>query len=586
MSNKIIGIDLGTTNSAAALLEDGVPTLIRIEHERILPSVVGMSPQDELIVGTPARNQWVVLPERTISSIKRKVGSNETVEMAGKTYTPQEISAFILRKIKNAAEAYLKQPVERAVITVPAYFTEVQRQATIEAGQIAGLTVERIINEPTAAALAHSLNKEDAEMRALVYDLGGGTFDVSIIELNFGVVDVQATAGNNELGGDDFDRLLAEKLAQEFEEEHGIDLTKSHKAWARLLRAAEEAKIELSDEPYSLVSLEYIAEKEDGSTLHIRREVKRYEFEELIKPLLESTIDLIEKTLEDAELEPDDIEHVLLVGGSTRIPLVREMVADQMEQDAHAEIDPDAAVALGAAAQGGIISGEEVDAILVDVTPFSLGIETVWYGITGHMHFDHFSPLIHRNSTIPKQKSEVFSTARPNQDQIEIKVYQGERAIASENTLLGKFMVEDLKPNRADGHTDVTVNFKLDINGILEVTVIERKTGKKVSHELKAVRQRLSPLEIAKSQAKLEEVEMEIEMERERDDQPSKMDAATVALLDRAQKALDDSNVDEELKEEIQEAISAIRQAAVDGNEELVEEYGDDLVDLLFEAEE
>lgn len=581
MSSKIIGIDLGTTNSAAALLEDGMPTLIRIEDKRILPSVVGISPQEELIVGTPARNQWVFSPDRTIRSIKRQMGSTETVEMAGKSYTAQEISAFILRKLKSAAEAHLGEPVERAVITVPAYFTELQRQATIEAGQIAGLTVERIINEPTAAALAHSLNQEDAEMRALVYDLGGGTFDVSIIELNFGVVDVQSTAGDNELGGDDFDRVLAEKLAKEFEEEHGIDLKEDHKAWARLLRAAEEAKIELSDEPYSLVSLEFIAEKEDGSPLHIRREVKRYEFEEVIKPMLESTIELIEKALEDAELDVDDIEHVLLVGGSTRIPLVREMVADQMEQDPHAEIDPDAAVALGAAVQGGIISGEDVDAILVDVTPFSLGISTVWFGITGHMHDDHFSPLIHRNSTIPIQKSEVFSTARANQDKIEIQVYQGERAIASENTLLGEFMVEDLKTNRPDGHVDVTVNFKLDVNGILEVTVIERKTGKKVSHELKAVRQRLSSLEIAQSQAKLEEVETESASPKK-----SKMDAATVALLDRAQKALDDPNVDEDLKEEIQDAISAIRQAAADGNEELVEEYGDDLVDLLFEAEE
>ncbi|MGH2544792.1 MAG: Hsp70 family protein, partial [Ardenticatenaceae bacterium] len=345
-------------------------------------------------------------------------------EMAGKAYTPQEISALILQKLKAVAEAHLGAPVQRAVITVPAYFNEPQRQATIEAGEIAGLVVERIINEPTAAALAYGLgNEEDA--RVLVYDLGGGTFDVSIIELNAGVVDVRATAGDNLLGGDDFDERLAELLAGEFEEEHIIDLRENHQAWACLLRAAEEAKIELSSVPYTLVSLEYIAEDEQHRPLHIRREVTRAEFEELIKDLLEGTIEHIARALKDAELTPKEIDRVLLVGGSTRIPAVWEMVAEHLGKDPHLEIDP-AAVALGAAVQSGIIAGEEIDAILVDVTPLSLGIETARFGILGHVQADQFAPLIRRNTTIPVEKSEIFSTLFPGQDKIHIKVYQGE----------------------------------------------------------------------------------------------------------------------------------------------------------------
>ncbi|MDQ4077557.1 MAG: Hsp70 family protein [Chloroflexota bacterium] len=579
MADKILGIDLGTTNSAVAIIEEGIPTLIPVDEGRILPSVVGVSPSGELLVGAPARNQWVVAPEDTVRSIKRKMGSNETVEMAGKQYTPQEISAFILRKLKAAADEHLGESTRRAVITVPAYFNEPQRQATIEAGEIAGLEVERIINEPTAAALAYGMgNEEDAHV--LVYDLGGGTFDVSIIELNAGIVDVRATAGDNQLGGDDFDERLAEMLADEFEEEHGIDLREDHQAWARLLRAAEEAKIELSSVPYTLVSLEYIAEDETGTALHIRREVQRDEFEELIEDLLESTIAFVDRALQDAEMEPDDIDRVLLVGGSTRIPRVWEMVAERLEQDPHLEIDPDAAVALGAAVQGGIIAGEEIDAILVDVTPLTLGIETARVGILGNLQPDVFSPLVRRNTTIPVEKSEEFSTLFPGQDAIHIKVYQGESTVASNNVLLGDFMVDKLKPNRPDGLTNVTVNFRLDVNGILDVTVVDRKSGKRVSERLKASRQRLSPDQIAKSQEKLSEAQRLTVLPA------PELDPTTQALLDRARFALDKRDVDEALREEIEEIVDAIRDAAYDGDEESVEELSDELVDLLFEVEE
>jgi len=585
--DKVLGIDLGTTYSVLAVIQDGIPKLLPVKGQRLLPSVVGISPDGEVLVGTPARNQWVVAPERTIRSIKRKMGKGETVTMAGKTYTPQEISAFILREIKEAAEVALGYPVPRAVITVPAYFNEVQRQATIEAGEIAGLVVERIINEPTASALAYGYGlSNDEHLRVLVYDLGGGTFDISIIELNYGVVDVIATAGDNYLGGDDFDERLAGMVATEFAEKHDIDLRENHQAWARLLRAAEEAKIELSSAPYAMINLEYIAKDRRARPLHIRREVERHEFENLIKDLLDRTITCIDQALADAKLKASDIDRVLLVGGSTRIPAVWDLVARRMDQDPHIEIDPDAAVALGAAVQAGIIAGEEIDAILVDVTPLSLGIETVQFGITGRLHDDHFAPLIRRNTTIPVQKSQVFTTIYPGQDAIHVKVYQGESPIASRNVLLGDFMVEDLKPNRPDGLTDVTVNFRLDVNGILEVTVTERKTGKQVTEQLKASRQRLSPEEIAQSQAKLAAaygdgregaVTAEVEV---------KLDPGVAALIERAQKVLSHADLSGDMAAEITGLIADIRQASADGDNEKVEEYCDELIDLLLEAEE
>ncbi|NJN82603.1 MAG: Hsp70 family protein [Caldilineaceae bacterium] len=583
-SNKVIGIDLGTTNSAASVVIDGVPEMIPVREGRLLPSVVGISAANEVLVGTPARNQWVVSPERTIRSIKRKMGSDESVQMADKDYTPQEISAFILRELKAAAELRLGQTVTRAVITVPAYFNEVQRQATLEAGEIAGLNVERIINEPTAAALAYGYGMaEEQSLRMLVYDLGGGTFDVSIIELNYGVVDVLATAGDNLLGGDDFDELLAQTLADEFEDDHKIDLRQDHQAWARLLRAAEEAKIELSADPYAIVALEYIATDRKNRPLHLRREVSREEFEGLIDGLLERTISCIDQALSDAKLEAGQIDRVLLVGGSTRIPTVWEMVSQRMGQDPHSEIDPDAAVALGAAIQGAIVAGEEIDAILVDVTPLSLGIEIASLGMTGRIQADRFAPLIRRNATVPIHKSEIFTTMMPGQDTIHIKVYQGESPIASQNVFLGDFMVEELEPNRPDGLCNVTVNFDIDVNGILDVTVTERTSGKQVSERLKADRQRLSPEQVAESQAKLNATysamaDSTIDLLHQ--------DPGTHALLLRAERALQLPELNPKLAEDIRAVVDQINQAAMDEDDNLVEEYCDELIDLLFEAEE
>jgi len=582
MKEKILGIDLGTTNSAVAVIQDGTSKILPIQGEHLLSSVVGISAENVLLVGTAARNQWVVAPERTVRSIKRQMGSKETVAMAGKHYSPQEISAFILKAIKESAEKEIGAAINKAVITVPAYFNEVQREATLAAGKIAGFSVERIINEPTAAALAYGYGAKDAQnLQILVYDLGGGTFDVSIIELHEGIVDVIATAGDNLLGGDDFDELLAGMLADEFKEEHKIDLRTDHQAWARLLRSAEEAKIELSDEPYANVNLEYIAKDGKGRPLHITREVSRNEFENLISDLLDRTIDSIDSALRDANLKASDIDRILFVGGSTRIPAVWELVTARMEQEPHTEINPDETVALGAAIQAGIIAKEDIDAILVDVTPLSLGIEATTMTMTGHLRHDVFEALIHRNTTIPVHKSREFSTLYPGQDAVHVKVYQGEHKVASKNTLLGDFMVEGLKPDlRLHGLTKVTVNFEIDINGILEATVVDRGTRKRFQHTLKADRQRMSPEQIADSQAKLADVYQVEEAEA------VELDPGVIALFDRARKILEQPDINEELAQDISGIVEDIRLAEVEGDKEKAEELCDELIDLLMEAEE
>lgn len=589
MTGKIIGIDLGTTNSAVALVDRGRPRLISVNGDNIMPSVVGVAHTGEMLIGRPARNQWVLAPERTVRSIKRKMGKNETVRMAERDYTPQEISSFILKALKQAAESFLGESVERAVITVPAYFNELQRQATIEAGEIAGLTVERIINEPTASALAYGLGK-DEDARVLVYDLGGGTFDVSIIEMSQGIIDVRATAGNNYLGGDDFDEMLASLIADEFAHEHDIDLRAHHQSWSRLLRAAEEAKIALSSAPFTNIDLEFIASDKHNRPLHIRRELARAEFEELIEDKLDETIELVNKALADAELTAADIDRVLLVGGSTRIPRVWQLLSNHLDQEPHIEIDPDAAVALGAAVQAAIIAKEDIDAILVDVTPLSLGVESADISFLGELRTDRFTPLIRRNTTIPVQKSELFSTLYPGQDRIQVKVYQGEDKIASRNVLLGEFFVDDLKANRPDGRTDVVISFQLDINGILDVSVVERKSGLQVRQQLKASRQRLSAGEIAASKQKVSALygdESPEHAPESGDSVPGEhFDPGTHALLVRAQAAVARPDLAEPLRARINEVIARIHALTAQHDPEQLEQACDELIDLLFDAEE
>jgi molecular chaperone DnaK len=463
-------------------------------NERIIPSVVGYSEASKSwLVGTPARNQYVLDPVNTVRSIKRKMGSETRVSMGGQEFTPQQVSAFILRELKGIAERSLGEPVSDAVITVPAYFTDAARQATQDAGRIAGFSVRRIINEPTAAALAYGLNQIEDQM-VLVYDLGGGTFDVSLVELMGGIVEVRASHGNTQLGGDDFDQLLAEAIASRFAEQHGLDLRQNPRAWARLLRAAETAKIQLSAHPYAWVKEEYIAEK-NGVPLHLEYEARRKDFEALIQPMLEQTLDSVKQVLADAKIKADQLQQVLLVGGSSYIPAVWDLLADHLDIAPQMSINPEEVVALGAGVQAAIIAGEPINAILVDVTPHSLGI-AVAETFMDRVISDRFKSLIRRNTTIPTSREETFYALYPGQDKILVEVYQGEESIASHNTPLGEFLVSGLKSGDPDEPAEITVQFDLDVNGILKVTARDRISKQQESISVEASHTRMSEVEI------------------------------------------------------------------------------------------
>ena len=508
---SIIGIDLGTTFSLVAVVERERPRIVADQGERLIPSVVGFSPKAELLVGTPAENQLVIAPENTVRSIKRKMGSGEKVTLAGRAYEPQEISAFILRKLKQIAERELGHPVEQAVITVPAYFTDAARQATKDAGEIAGLAVARIINEPTAAALAYGLQR-DEDQKIAVYDLGGGTFDVSIVELSQGVIEVRASHGNTRLGGDDFDALIVDQVADQFQAEHGIDLRQDRRALARLGRAAEQAKRRLSDLPYTRITEEYIAEKDAGHPLHLDLEFSRQQFEEMIRPLVRSTLEAVDRALKDADLHARDLHKVLLVGGSTRIPLVRRLLGEHLGQEPHSEVHPDEAVALGAAIQAAIIAGEPIEAVLVDVAPHSLGIETASV-ILGHLLTDRYQPLIPRNTTIPCTKADSFYTLTPDQDSALIRVYQGEESVASRNVLLGEFMFEGISEAPPGENREVIVRFDYDINGLVQVSAVDRRTNRSEGIKITTTRQRLSEADKVQSREKLAAPDRRLERE-------------------------------------------------------------------------
>ena len=464
---KIIGIDLGTTNSCVAVLEGGEPVVIaNAEGARTTPSVVAFSKDGERMVGQVAKRQAVTNPDRTISSIKREMGSNYKVPVDGKSYTPQEISAMVLQKLKADAEGYLGQTVTEAVITVPAYFTDAQRQATKDAGKIAGLEVKRIINEPTAAALAYGLDKEN-DQKIMVYDLGGGTFDVSVLEIGDGVIEVLATAGNNRLGGDDFDECITKYLIDEFRKAEGIDLSSDKVAMQRLREAAEKAKIELSGVTTSNINLPYITADATGPK-HLDVTLSRAKFNELTHHLVEKTVGPVKQALSDAGLQPSELSKVLLVGGSSRIPAVQEEVKKLTGKDGFKGINPDECVALGAAIQGGVLSGDVEGIVLVDVTPLSLGIETLGGVCTR---------LIERNTSIPTRKSQVFSTAADNQTSVEINVLQGEREMAAYNKSLGRFNLDGIAPARR-GIPQIEVSFDIDANGIVNVSAKDLGTGK------------------------------------------------------------------------------------------------------------
>ena len=465
--SKVIGIDLGTTNSCVAVMEGGEAVVIaNAEGNRTTPSVVAFSKTGERMVGQVAKRQAITNPDRTISSIKREMGSDHRVNIDGKSYTPQEISAMILQKLKNDAEAYLGQPVTEAVITVPAYFTDAQRQATKDAGKIAGLEVKRIINEPTAAALAYGVDKEQAQ-KIMVYDLGGGTFDVSILEIDDGVIEVLATAGNNRLGGDDFDQCIMKYLVSEFKRTDGIDLSGDKVAMQRLKEAAEKAKIELSGVTSSNINLPYITADATGPK-HLDVTLTRAKFNELTGHLVDATMGPVRQAMSDAGLKPSDLAKVLMVGGSSRIPAVVEAVKNFTGSEPFKGINPDECVAMGAALQAGVLTGDVKGLLLLDVTPLSLGIETMGGVCTR---------LIERNTTIPVKKSQIFSTAADNQTSVEVNVLQGEREMAAANKSLGRFHLDGIAPARR-GVPQIEVTFDIDANGIVNVSAKDLGTGK------------------------------------------------------------------------------------------------------------
>ena len=477
--DPILGIDLGTTNSAVSVIQNGQPRVLRTaDNQPLLPSVVGLDSHGELLVGQPARNQAILAPERTIKSVKRKMGQDVNLELGDQCYSPQEISAIILRTLKQQAEQALGQSLDRAVITVPAFFNEIQREATREAGELAGLNVLRIINEPTAASLVYEPRSARHE-RLLVYDLGGGTFDVSVVQIEQGVVEVLASHGDTQLGGDDFDELLLDLVCERFRDAQGIDLRDSPRVASRLLQAVEEAKKRLSFEAYTVLAEEFLAER-DGQPLHLKMELDRRDYEQLITPLLEKTIKCVDAALADARLHAEHIDKILLVGGSSRTPLVQQMLAEQLGQQPHLEIDPDLCVALGAAVQGGLISGADVGPVLVDITPHTLGIECL--GLLRGLPSEHvFSPIISRNSPLPASRSEIYHTATEGQDAADIHVLQGEDADARRNQSVGRFLLEGLDEQAARG-SEILVRFELNLDGILTVTAMERATS--LSHKL------------------------------------------------------------------------------------------------------
>jgi molecular chaperone DnaK len=579
MTDEIVGIDLGTTNSELALYRHGRSEILADEQGRkILPSVVGLTETGEILVGEEARNQLLLYPDRTVRSIKRRMGHAETVRMAGKEYTPQEISAIILKRLKEIAEAQLGHAVRKAVITVPAYFSDTQRQATREAGEIAGLEVMRIINEPTAAALVYEAGQHEGK-RILVYDLGGGTFDVSVVRIEEGVVEVISSHGNNHLGGDDFDQKIVAHILEHLKLGQAVDVSDQPRAMARILRAAEAAKRHLSDHPFARIEEEYLTEVE-GKPVHLSMELARDEYEAMIAPYVQETLQAVHTALQSAELTASQVEKILLVGGATRTPMIRRRLAEVFGHEPRGEVDADLCVALGAAIQGAAIAGAEVSAVLVDVTPYTFGTSALGE-LDGEYYPYRYVPIIPRNTPIPVRKSEVFYTVADNQTDVDVRIFQGENADALQNIQIGQFRVEGL--SKAPSGNEVVLDLALDRDGILRVTAQEKSTGLERRISIDQAVTRYDAANLQEARARIGALFGEDGAEPVSDGDAGANDADVAALLDKARARLDAAG-DEDRREMI-DLMEAIGDARAADDAAALDQARSQLADLLFYLE-
>jgi molecular chaperone DnaK (HSP70) len=583
MNEPIVGIDLGTTNSEVAIVQNGRVVVIEDAGRKILPSFVALGDQGEVLVGEAAKNQYILYPERTIKSIKRRMGQEIKVEMAGKEYTPQEISAMILKRLKNIAEAYLNRSVTKAVITVPAYFSDAQRQATREAGEIAGLEVVRIINEPTAAALSYEAAQQ-SKKRILVYDLGGGTFDVSVVDIQDNVVEVLASHGNNHLGGDDFDQKIVDHLVQSLKDTHQVDITQSRKALARLTRVAEQAKIALSDNPFVLIEEEYLYER-DGVPVNLSLELSRRDYEAMIEDYLDETLEVVHIALNSANLTVSDIDEVLLVGGSTRTPMVSQRLEEEFRQQPRGEVDPDLCVATGAAIQAAMIAGEDVEsaAVLVDITPYTYGTSALGE-LNGEWYPYMYVPIIHKNSPLPITKTEIFYTTIDSQEVVEVRIYQGEDPDALNNIQIGEFMVAGL--SRVPQGNPILITLDLDLDGILHVSAREKRTGLEKSIVIDNAISRFEQGEMENAKQRLKEIFGEGVHEAKTIVHESEQNHAIVqarALVEKAERMLEKASAED--KEDMVNLIETINDVTAKKDFNALSEAVEQLSDILYYLE-